>query len=91
MQQSTDDGATWSTAAKVTSAQTDETAASADAGNQYGDYNGLSGYAGTFFPSWTDRRNGAAEEIWTSALSVGTRPTLKSSSMTAARSRRSTT
>jgi hypothetical protein len=77
MQQSTDDGGTWSTAARVTSVQTDETAASADAGNQYGDYNGLSGYAGTFFPSWTDRRNGAAEEIWTSALRVGPTATLK--------------
>ena len=38
---------------------TDETIAGADSGNQYGDYNSLSGYAGTFFPSWTDRRNGA--------------------------------
>lgn len=47
---SQDDGVTWSTPVKVTTSQTDETAAS---GDQYGDYNGLSGYAGNFFPSWT--------------------------------------
>ena len=64
MQTSSDDGATWS-AEEVTTCQTDETSAGADFSNQYGDYNGLSGYAGTFFPSWTDRRNGGREEIWT--------------------------
>ncbi len=47
---------------------TDETIAGADSGNQYGDYNSLSGYAGTFFPSWTDRRSGGKEEIWTAAV-----------------------
>jgi len=71
MQTSSNDGASWTAAVKVTSAQTDETTASADAGNQYGDYNGLSGYAGKFFPCWTDRRSGAKEEIWTAGLSVG--------------------
>lgn len=65
---STDDGATWSAATKVTTAQTDETIAGADSGNQYGDYNALTGYNGTFLPSWTDRRSGGAEEIWTAAL-----------------------
>jgi hypothetical protein len=70
MQSSTDDGQTWSSAVKVTTAQTDETAASADSGNQYGDYIGLSGFYGNFWPSWTDRRSGAAEEIWTSQLSL---------------------
>jgi hypothetical protein len=67
-QASKDDGATWGTAVKVTTAQTDETAATADSGNQYGDYNGLSGWSGAFFPSWTDRRNNASEEIWTTVL-----------------------
>ncbi len=67
-QTSTDNGATWSTAQQVTTAQTDETVAGADSGNQYGDYNSLSGNAGVFFPSWTDRRNGAREEIWTAKL-----------------------
>ena len=67
-QASFDDGATWSTPFKVSSAQTDETVSGADTGNQYGDYNGLSGIAGTFFPSWTDRRNNAREEIWTAAI-----------------------
>ena len=64
-QTSSDDGATWSAATKLTTAQTDETVAGADSGNQYGDYNGLSIFAGKIFPSWTDRRNNAKEEIWT--------------------------
>jgi len=66
---STDDGVTWSTAVQVNSAPSDETTAGADA-NQYGDYDGLSGFYGTFFPSWTDRRSGGAEEIWTSRVSL---------------------
>lgn len=67
-QSSADGGVTWSVAVKVSSAQTDETVASANAGNQYGDYNGLSGYAGIFYPSWTDRRNDGVEEIWTARI-----------------------
>ena len=67
-QSSCDQGATWSAPFKVTSQPTDETAASADGSNQYGDYNGLSGHAGTFFPVWTDRREGGVEQIWTAAL-----------------------
>ena len=73
MQTSVDDGLTWSTATKVSSAQTDETAASANAGNQYGDYIGLHGHAGAFFPAWTDRRNGTSEEIWSAKLAVVTK------------------
>jgi PKD repeat protein len=69
-QSSTDDGSTWSAPFRVTTAQTDETVAGADPfGNQYGDYNALSGRAGLFFPSWTDRRSGGNEEIWTAAIS----------------------
>jgi hypothetical protein len=68
-QSSFDDGVTWSTPFKVTSVQTDETAGGADLGNQFGDYNGLSGYAGIFFPSWTDRRSNSFEEIWTAKVS----------------------
>ena len=67
-QSSPDDGASWSAAQKVTTAMTDETISGADSGNQYGDYNGLTGYANMFFPSWTDRRNLAREEIWTSKI-----------------------
>ncbi|MGE5385097.1 MAG: sialidase family protein, partial [Betaproteobacteria bacterium] len=67
MQVSDDDGATWQKAFKVTSAQTDE-ASGGDSGNQYGDYNGLSGVNGNFFPSWTDRRNGHDEEIWSAEV-----------------------
>ena len=67
-QSSGDDGVTWSAPVKVTTAQTDETTAGASPGNQFGDYSGLSGYAGVFFPSWTDRRNNAREEIWTARI-----------------------
>ncbi len=70
-QSSTDDGVTWSTPFKVTTASTNETTTGADSGNQYGDYNSLSGFNGTFFPSWTDRRNGASEEIWSAAIADG--------------------
>ncbi|MEO6193184.1 MAG: hypothetical protein ABIS20_09260 [Thermoanaerobaculia bacterium] len=66
-QSSFDDGVTWFAPVKVTSAQTDESAGG-DQGNQYGDYNSLSGIAGQFFPSWTDRRNGSNEEIWTARI-----------------------
>jgi hypothetical protein len=67
-QSSYDDGVTWTAPFKVTTAASDETAGTADAGNQYGDYNSLTGYAGTFFPVWTDRRAGQSEEIWMAAL-----------------------
>ncbi|MFL6263299.1 MAG: hypothetical protein ACJ76Y_26690 [Thermoanaerobaculia bacterium] len=68
-QSSFDDGVTWAPAVKVTSAQTDETVAGSDSGNQFGDYNGFSGIAGQFFPSWTDRRSNGSEEIWTAKIS----------------------
>jgi hypothetical protein len=63
-----DDGVTWTAPVKVTSAQTDETVAGADSGNQFGDYNSFSGISGQFFPSWTDRRSNAREEIWTAKI-----------------------
>jgi hypothetical protein len=69
-QLSVDDGVTWAAPVAVSSAFTDETITGADSGNQYGDYNGLAGYAGRFFPSWTDRRNGAKEEIWSSPINT---------------------
>jgi len=48
---------------------TNETISGADLGNQYGDYNSISGALGKFFPSWTDRRNLLREEIWTASIS----------------------
>src|SRR5690349_23269956 len=72
---STDGGATWQAAVKVTSAMTDETVTGADSGNQFGDYNSLSGYGNTFFPSWTDRRNNGKEEIWTAPITTSSAPT----------------
>ena len=74
-QMSTDGGATWQAAVKVTSSMTDETISGADSGNQFGDYNSLSGYGNSFFPSWTDRRNNAKEEIWTSKITTTTTTT----------------
>jgi hypothetical protein len=68
---SANNGTTWSTPATVvTTAMTDETTVNADLGNQYGDYNGLSVAKGVFFPSWTDRRNNEAEEIYTAKITV---------------------
>ncbi len=67
-QSSFDDGVTWSAPLQVTSQTTDETTGGPDNGNQFGDYNSLSGIAGTFWPSWTDRRSGGREEIWTAKV-----------------------
>lgn len=69
-QLSSDDGATWSTAVQVTSSPSDATGSAVDPnGFGYGDYDGLTGHYGTFFPCWTDFRNGI-EEIWSSRLSL---------------------
>jgi len=67
-QTSSNGGATWSAPFKVTTAMTDESVTGSDTGNQYGDYNSLSGVAGAFFPSWTDRRSNGHEEIWTAGF-----------------------
>jgi hypothetical protein len=69
-QTSSDGGLTWSAAEKITTAETDETSAGADSGNQYGDYIGLTGNAGDFFACWTDRRSGGLEEIWGVSIPV---------------------
>jgi hypothetical protein len=69
-QLSTDNGKTWSSPIQVTTKTTDETTVSADNGNQYGDYNGLSVLKGVFFPSWTDRRDNESEEIYTAKVTV---------------------
>jgi hypothetical protein len=70
-QVSADDGASWSAPYRVSSDASNENDGLPD-GNQYGDYNGMSGYAGTFFPSWTDRRGGLGtkESIWTAPLTL---------------------
>ncbi|HEX3527724.1 MAG TPA: sialidase family protein [Thermoanaerobaculia bacterium] len=70
-QVSSDDGASWSAPYRVTAEASNENDGLPN-GNQYGDYNGLSGYAGTFFPAWTDRRGGfgTKEAIWTAPLTL---------------------
>jgi hypothetical protein len=67
-QASYDQGKTWTAPFRVTTARSSESNAEADFENQYGDYNGITGYAGTFFPAWTDRRGKKREEIWTAPL-----------------------
>jgi len=69
-QSSVDDGVSWSSALKISSGMTDETIAGSDGGNQYGDYNGLSGYNSSFFPTWTDRSVSTSEQIWTNGTST---------------------
>jgi hypothetical protein len=51
-------GATFSANVKVTTASSDESSANpfADAGNQYGDYEGIVAFGGVFHPVWTDGR-----------------------------------
>lgn len=73
-QTSSNGGVTWSAPTRVTTAMTDKTVAGADSGNQYGDYNGMAGYNNSFFPSWTDRRNNAREEIWTAHITETNTP-----------------
>lgn len=67
-QASYDQGKTWAKPVRITTARTNEAGAEADDSNQYGDYNGITGYAGTFFPAWTDRRGKKREEIWTAPV-----------------------
>ncbi|MGA7615599.1 MAG: fibronectin type III domain-containing protein, partial [Thermoanaerobaculia bacterium] len=67
-QSSNDGGQTWTTPLKVTTASTNETTSGADSGNQYGDYATVSGINGQFWPSWTDRRSGGKEEIWSAKV-----------------------
>ncbi len=56
--QSTDGGLSFASNVKVTTAMSDESAANscADAGNQYGDYEGIVAFGGTIHPIWTDGR-----------------------------------
>ncbi|MFN7972752.1 MAG: PKD domain-containing protein [Acidobacteriota bacterium] len=65
---STDGGATFEPSVRVSTAQTDETCCGAETGNQYGDYNGLVSNNGLSYPSWTDRRTGTDEEIYTAQI-----------------------
>jgi hypothetical protein len=56
--QSTNGGLSFTPNVKVTTAMSDESANNpcADAGNQYGDYEGIVAYGGTIHPIWTDGR-----------------------------------
>jgi hypothetical protein len=79
---STNGGASFAANVKVTTAQSDESSANpyADAGNQYGDYEGIAAFGGVARPIWTDGRfdgtldratgQRLGEEVLTAAVSV---------------------
>jgi hypothetical protein len=68
-QSSANGGTSWYPPVKVTSAPSDDS--TMDDGNQYGDYNSLSGFAARFFPSWTDRRSTTVHEsVWTAPILI---------------------
>ncbi len=56
--QSTNGGLSFAANLKITTAMSDESAANpnADAGNQYGDYEGIVAFGGSIHPIWTDGR-----------------------------------
>lgn len=56
--QSTNGGVSFAPNLKVTTAMSDESSANpyADAGNLYGDYEGITAYGGYVHPIWTDGR-----------------------------------
>lgn len=72
--ESTNGGASFSTAAQIATQPTDETVAGADLGNQYGDYEGVAAFGGEIHPIWVDRRasiaavQGLDEEIFTATV-----------------------
>ncbi len=72
--QSTDGGLSFAPNVKVTTAMSDESAANpcADAGNQYGDYEGIVAYGSIVHPIWTDGRFDCTlgEEIFTAAITI---------------------
>jgi hypothetical protein len=80
--QSTNGGLSFAPNVKVTTAVSDESSATpdADAGNQYGDYEGIVAYGGIIHPIWTDGRldeevnpatgNLFREEVFTAAITA---------------------
>jgi hypothetical protein len=80
--QSTNKGVSFITNVKVTTAMTDESANNpcADAGNQYGDYEGIVAFGKIIHPIWTDGRfdctkdpatgQTIGEEVFTAAITV---------------------
>jgi hypothetical protein len=80
--QSTNGGLSFAANVKVTTAMSDESATNpfADAGNQYGDYEGIVAFDGSIHPIWTDGRFDATidlatglpvgEEIFTAAITA---------------------
>jgi len=80
--QSTNGGASFAPHVKVTTVMTDESAANpnADAGNQYGDYEGIVAFGGIIHPIWTDGRFDGTidpntgqligEEVFTAAITA---------------------
>jgi hypothetical protein len=80
--QSTNGGLSFVSNLRVTTAMSDESAANpnADAGNQYGDYEGIVAFGGSVHPIWTDGRLDGTidpstgqpfgEEVFTATITV---------------------
>ena len=64
MLRSIDGGTSWSPAYQVTQSSTDETGSGANLAMQWGDYTWIDAINGVSYPNWTDRREGADEDIW---------------------------
>jgi len=69
-QSSTDGGAHWSPAVRVTTAATNEAVNPQDNGQEFGDYIGLTAGGGRFFACWTDRRGGGNERILGAPIAI---------------------
>ena len=78
---SSDGGASFAPDVRVTTAMSDESAANpcAQAGDQYGDYEGIAAYGGSIHPVWTDARDDCAtdsagdqigEEVFTASITA---------------------
>jgi hypothetical protein len=69
---STDGAVSFAPNVQVANAPSDETVALADAGNQYGDYEGVAALNGSIHPVWTDGRfdSTLGEEVFTATVTV---------------------
>ncbi len=65
---SIDGGATFSTPYQITNSPTDESGAGANAAMQWGDYTWNDVVNGVTYAAWTDRREGADEDVWASKV-----------------------
>ena len=65
---SIDGGATWETPYRITDLPTDESGSGANLAMQWGDYSWNDVIDGVAYGVWTDRREGADEDVWASKI-----------------------